>query len=139
MSGIDRRTLSILLAALELEQQELAGLMGYDSGYVRNVLGGCANASSGFRDAFGRALADLLLGEPRRGEKLPAAPLAGFLRNRASQAPSKEQFYSDLGLNHRGWNKRRFVGEALVDRICCDLGIHPSSLYGPDVSGEQAS
>ena len=43
----DRRTLNVLLAALELEQNQLADLMGYEPGYVANVFNGNVPASVG--------------------------------------------------------------------------------------------
>ena len=32
----------------------------------------------------------------------------------------------------RGGTARKFVTESLLDRICCQLGIHPSEIYGTD-------
>jgi hypothetical protein len=43
---LDRRAMKILLAALDLEKQELAEHVGYDKGYVVNVLNGFTKARS---------------------------------------------------------------------------------------------
>jgi transcriptional regulator with XRE-family HTH domain len=135
---VDRRSLNVLLAALDLEQRELAELMGYRKGYVANVLNGCTKASASFRDALGAAVTELPLGSPERTTTLPAAPLSDLIRKRAARAPCKEQFYEDLGISPHGWNKREVVSEALVDRVCCALGVHPSSLYGHDYDVEES-
>lgn len=129
---VDRRSIDVLLAALGIEQRELAARMGYRPAYVVNVLNGFTPASPAFREAFGQLLAQLLLGIPLRApQSFPAGPLQEFIERRAAVAASRAQFYADLGLSRHGWNKRRRVSAALVDRVCCDLGIHPSSIY-PD-------
>jgi hypothetical protein len=43
---VDRKALNVLLAVLDLEQRELAELMGYREGYVANVLNGFTKASA---------------------------------------------------------------------------------------------
>jgi hypothetical protein len=134
VNAVDRKAVNVLLAVLGIEQRELAELMGYRDGYVANVLNGCTKASVAFREAFGVAIAELVLGPAgHRLHSLPATPLADLLTKRASQAPCKAQFYADLGLSPRGWNKRKSVPEVLVDSVCCALGVHPSSLYGASV------
>jgi hypothetical protein len=137
--AVDRRALNVLLAVMEIEQRELAELMGHSEGYVANALNGCTKALSPFREAFGAALAELLLGSVGHPMMtLPASPLTELIRKRAAQAPCKAQFYEDLGLTPHGWNKREVVSEALVDRICCVLGVHPSALYGQNYDPEGA-
>ena len=136
----DRRALNILLAALELEQCQLATMMGYEAAYVANVFNGFTPPSDIFKLAFGEVLSDLLLGKSRcEGTRLAARPLAEYLARVAAEAPSKEQFYADLGLTSRGWGNRHFVTEQLVDRVCCQLGVHPSAIYGRDYEVDEAS
>ena len=133
MSGVDKRTLNVLLALLGIDKHELAERMGYRDGYVKNVLCGVAKASPSFRQAFGAAITELILPpEDDRPQVYPAGPLAELVHRRAAEAPCKEQFYNDLGISRHGWNKRAMVPEELVDRVCCALGVHPSSVYGAD-------
>lgn len=130
---VDRRTMNVLLASLELEQHELADRMGYEKGYVVNVFNGFTAPSDGFKKAFGEALADLVLGTSRTDvSRLEAAPLIEYLRRRANEAECRSQFYADLGLTAQAWNRRKFVTASQVDDICCQLGIHPSEIYGTD-------
>lgn len=132
--SVDRRTINVLLASLELEQRELAERMGYDKGYVVNVFNGFTPPSDGFKKAFGDVIADLVLGSSRTEvSRLPAAPLIEYLRKRANQAECRTRFYEDLGLTAQAWNRRKFVTEGLLDDICCRLGIHPSEIYGDSV------
>ena len=131
--SVDRRGINILLAALDLEQRELAARMGYDKAYVVNVLNGFTMPSDAFKQAFGEAVADLLVGSSRtQVSRLPAKPLRDFLERRARDAECRTRFYEDLGLTRNGWHKRRYVSEALLDRVCCALGVHPSAIYGTD-------
>ena len=66
---------------LDIEQRELAERMGYDPRYVVNVLNGFTQPSHAFKDAFGAAVADLLLGQTRREARCyPAAPLVEMMR-----------------------------------------------------------
>lgn len=127
----DRRVLSILLAALDMNQREFAELLGYRPGHVSNVFNGCGQPSDAFKRAFGDLLADLILGKSQREQscRLPAAPLTAYLRRRAEQAVCKSDFFADLGLSATGWATRKEVPAALVDRVCCELGIHPSEIY----------
>jgi hypothetical protein len=135
--SVDRRAVGVILAVLGIEQRALAELMGYRKGYVANVMNGCTEASPAFKQAFGDALAELVLGPVGHPlETLPAAPLAELLKKRAAEAPCKSQFYSDLGISPRGWNKREVVTELVVDTICTALGVHPSALYEPELWGE---
>lgn len=130
---MDRRTVNILLAALDMEQRELAALMGYDKVYVSNVMGGFTPPSDAFKRAFGDAIADLILGESRTARsRLSAQPLADYLARRAENVPCKKTFYADLGLSLQGWSNRKHVTEELVDRVCCALGIHPTEIYGQE-------
>lgn len=128
----DRRTLNILLAALDLEQKELAELMGYDKGYVNNVFNGFTEARPAFRRAFGETIGSLVLGnyQPPTAERYPAAPLVSLLANRAADAPCKQEFYRNLGVNV-SIHRRERLDAVLIDRVCCQLGVHPSNLY-PD-------
>lgn len=136
----DRRSINVLLAVLDIEQREIADKMGYDAAYVANVFNGFAQPSDAFKAALGAVLANLLLGPSRtQNTRLPAGPFAEYLARRAKEAPSKEQFYADLGLSSHGWSKRRFVTEQLVDRVCCALGVHPSAIYGRDYGVQEAS
>lgn len=129
--SVDRKALNILLAAFDIEQRELADRMGYDKGYVVNVFNGFTAPSEAFKDSFGEVVADLLLGSSRTEcNRLPAAPLVEFLEQRAKHAGSRSEFYESLGLNCNGWNRRKYVSESLLDRICCHLGVHPTQIYG---------
>jgi hypothetical protein len=134
----DRRTLDVLLAALQVEQKDLARLMGYDKGYVTNVFNGHTIARPAFRRAFGDTIASLVLGnyEPPTAERYPAEPLVALLEQRALAASCKRDFYRDLGVNEQ-ITKRSTLDAVLVDRICCQLGLHPTSLY-PDYGKEVA-
>ena len=135
--SVDRRAVKILLAALELEQRELAAHMGYDATYVANIFGGFTEPSGAFKRAFGELVADLLLGDARKKPTLyPAAPLKELIARRAADARDKAQFYADLGLGSSGLNGRRHVTADVVDRICCALGVHPSAVYGVDYETE---
>lgn len=130
----DRKTLNILLAALDLEQNELAEMMGYERGYVSNVFNGFTEARPGFRRALGETIGTLILGNyhPVSGERYPAAPLVALVERRASQAPSKRDFYRDLGTNLSCLKAHDSFDGIFVDRICCALGLHPTSVYGHD-------
>lgn len=140
MNVIDRRALEVLLAVLDIDKRDLAELMGYRARYVNNVLGGFSKASPAFREAFGAAVAELILGPaPERSRTYPAGPLAELLQRRAAAAACKDEFFADLGIAKHGWNKRAVVTEELVDRICCALGVHPSSIYGAEYDVEAAS
>lgn len=130
---VDRRTINVLLAALEIEQHELAERMGYDKGYVVNVFNTFTAPSDSFKKAFGEVVADLVLGSSRTHvSRLEAAPLIDYLRKRAQEAECRSQFYAHLGLTAQAWNRRKFVTASQVDDICCQLGIHPSEIYGTD-------
>lgn len=134
----DRKTLNILLAALELGQNELAEVMGYEQGYVSNVFNGFTEARPAFRRAFGETIGSLILGsyQPPTAERYPAAPLLSLVAKRAAQAPCKRNFYRDLGVNE-SIHKRDTLDAVLVDRVCCSLGIHPTSVY-PEYGREVA-
>jgi len=136
----NRTALKVLLAALEIEQRALAKELGYEPGYVANVFNGCTPPSDAFKRAFGDVLADLLLGASRtEASRLPAQPLAEFLATRAKDTPCKSEFYAELGLSPQGWDKRRYVTDSLVDRVCCALGVHPSAIYGREYEVGNAS
>lgn len=130
-SDPDRKTINILLAALEIEQNHLAELMGYDQGYVSNVFNGFTEARPAFRRAFGETIGTLILGsfEPLSAETYPAEPLTSLVGKRAAQAPCKRDFYRDLGTSQQSLRNRKTLDALLVDRICCALGIHPTSVY----------
>lgn len=115
--SVDKRTIIVLLAALDLEPRQLAELMGYRKAYVSNVLSGQCRASHALRQAFGTALSELLLGldeEPRKS--YPAGPLAELIKARAATAPCRKTFLQDIGIAGSGWNKREVVTEEIVDR-----------------------
>ena len=131
--SVDRKSINVLLAALDIEQRELAARMGYDQGYVVNVLNRFTPPSNAFRQAFGEVIADVVIGSSRTElSRLPAQPLFEFLDRLAAEATSRQAFYDDLGLNRQGWQNRKHVSESLLDRICCELGVHPSEIYGTD-------
>lgn len=134
----DRKTLNILLAALDLGQSQLAELMGYDKGYVCNVFNGFTVARPGFRRAFGETIGCLILGcyEPVSADTYPAAPLVAFIERAAAEAPSKRDFYRDLGTNQQALRSRESFDGVFVDRICCALGLHPSNVY-PDFGAQR--
>ena len=130
---VARRSINVLLAALEIEQRELADRMGYDKGYVVNIFNGFTPPSDGFKKAFGEVIADLVLGSSRTDvSRLPAQPMIDYLSKRAAESECRSRFYADLGLTAQGWNRRKHVTAAQVDRICCRLGIHPTEIYGTD-------
>lgn len=134
MSDIDRKAMKVLLAALDLEQQELAVHVGYDKGYVVNVLNGFTQASPGFRRALGDTIVTLLLGPYEETVKAsyPPEPLVKLVEARAADVPNKRDFYRDLGTSPLALRNRKSLDGVFVDRICCALGVHPSSVYGFD-------
>jgi hypothetical protein len=138
---IDRKTLNILLAALDIEQHELADMMGYDKGYVVNVLNGFTKASPGFRRAFGETVASLVLGphDEMVKETYPPEPLVQLIESRAAAAPSKREFYREPGTNAQAIKNRKSFDGLFVDRVCCALGVHPTSVYGRDYNIAEAS
>ncbi len=138
MSAVDRRAIKVLLACLELEVNELADHIGYDKGYVVNVLNGFTTASPAFRRAFGDTVASLLVGtnEDDVKETYPSEPLIRLIESRAAQAPSKLEFYRELGTSAQAIRNRKCFDGLFVDRICCALGVHPSSVYGLDYEQE---
>ena len=138
MSDIDRRAVTVILALCDMEQSDFAECLGYERGYVSNVLTGQTRPSPAFCRAFGDTVAELVFGERcRPGRVLPSAPLLELVRRRARYAPGKRDFYSDHGINMNYLSSREFVSEVVVDRICSALGVHPSSLY--ELESEQAS
>jgi hypothetical protein len=141
VTAVDRKTIKILLASLDIEVGELAHHMGYDQGYVVNVLNGFTEAAPVFRRAFGETIGALLLGtyEPEMSKSYPPAPLRALIEKRAAQAPSKRHFYRDLGTSPQALRTRKSFDGIFVDRICCALGVHPSYVYGPEYDGEGAS
>lgn len=133
MAGIDRRAVRVLLALLDIDRKEFADRLGYDRRYVNNVLCGSTRPSPAFCRAFGDAVAELVFGDRSQcGRMLPSAPLLELVRRRARYAPRKRDFYSDNGINMNYLSSREFLSEAVVDRVCSSLGVHPSSLYGQD-------
>lgn len=134
MNQVDRKTINILLAALDIEQHELGEMMGYDRRYLSNVFNGSLEARPAFRRAFGETLAILMLGTfvAVGSERYPAAPLLALIEKRAAQAASKRDFYRELGTSAEALRRRETLDGLLVDRVCCALGIHPSSVYGSD-------
>ncbi len=138
MNPVDRKAIKVFLACLDLEVGELAEHMGYDKGYVVNVLNGFTKASPGFRRAFGETVASLVLGpyEESVKENYPPEPLVQLIESRAAQAPSKREFYRELGTNAQAIKNRKCLDGLFVDRICCALGVHPSSIYGLEYEQE---
>ena len=132
MNQIDRKTINILLAALDIEQHELSQMMGYDKGYVSNVFNGFTEARPAFRRAFGETIGSLILGtyEPLSRESYPAGPLVELIASRASQAVSKREFYREIGTSVSALKDRDTFDGLFVDRVCCALGVHPSAVYG---------
>lgn len=141
MNKVDRKTINILLAALDIEQHELSEMMGYDKGYVSNVFNGFTEARPAFRRAFGETIGSLILGtfEPLSRERYPADPLVKLIAARASQAVSKREFYREIGTNASALRGRKTFDGLFVDRVCCALGVHPSSVYGADYDIAKAS
>jgi hypothetical protein len=134
---VDNRTMKVLLAALEIEQQELAEHMGYQPFYVANVLNGFTKASPAFRRAFGETVATFILGSQEEVvETYPPEPLLRLIESRAASAVSKRDFYRDLGTSSQALKNRKVFDGLFVDRICCALGVHPSSVYGDDYAQE---
>jgi hypothetical protein len=137
MADIDRRALNVILALCDMGRQDLADRLGYNRRYVNNVLCGVTRPSPAFCRAFGETVAALVFGDRFGcGRMLPAAPLLELVRRRARYAPRKRDFYSDNGINMNYLITREFVSEAVVDRICSALGVHPSSLYGQHYAQE---
>ncbi len=135
MSEIDRRAVQVILALCDLELRELAEHLGYERGYVSNVLTGQTRPSPAFCRAFGDTVAELVFGGECRGSRmLPSAPLLELVRRRARYAASKREFYSDHGINLSYLTSREQVSEVVVDRICSTLGVHPSAVYGEEVA-----
>jgi hypothetical protein len=138
---VDRRTINILLASLEIEISDLADHMGYDYGYVINVLNGFADAGPSFRRAFGETIGSLVLGsyDSEIDESYPPEPLIALIEKRAAEAVSKRDFYRDLCTSHQALRSRKRFDGMLVDRLCCALGVHPSYVYGRDYDAGEAS
>jgi transcriptional regulator with XRE-family HTH domain len=139
--AVDRKSLHILLAALDIEQHELAEMMGYDRRYLSNIFNGFAEARPAFRRAFGETIGTLILGkyDAEAKEYYPAGPLLELINQRAEEALSKRDFYAEIGANAQALkNRKRFDG-VFVDRVCCQLGVHPSSVYGADYDIAEAS
>lgn len=137
--SIDRRAVRILLACLDLEVRELAEHMGYDEGYVVNVLGGFTEARPAFRRALGDTIATLIFGTCEEVEdSYEPGPLVRFVERAAVEAPNKRDFYRDLGTNAQALRNRKRLDGVFVDRICCALGVHPSAVYGQDFAVKKA-
>jgi hypothetical protein len=140
MSDIDRRAIRVLLALCDMDLSDFAKCLGYDRGYVSNVLTGSTPPSPAFCRAFGDTIAGIVFGEHcRSGRMLPAGPLVGLVRRRACYAPRERDFYSDNGINMKYLCTRDQVSEVVVDRVCSALGVHPSALYGAEGDSEEAS
>ena len=141
MNRVDRKAVNVLLAALGMEQHEFAALMGYDEGYVSNVLNGFTETRPAFRRAFGETIGSLVLGTFEREvrESYPAGPLLELISQRAARAVSKRDFYRDLGTSAQALKNRKCFDGLFVDRICCRLGVHLSALYGSNYGVAEAS
>ena len=135
MSEVDRRAVQVILALCDIELHEFAEHLGYERGYVSNVLTGQTSPSPAFCRAFADTVAELIFGDSCfSGRMLPAAPLVELVRRRARYAASKRAFYSDHGINMSYLGSREVVSEAVVDRICSALGVHPSAIYAEEAS-----
>lgn len=140
MTAIDRRAVQVILALCDMEFRDFADHLGYDRGYVSNVLTGQTRPSPAFCRAFGDTVAQLVFGEGcSTGTMLPTAPLLDLIRRRARYVPRKRDFYSDNGINMKYLSSREFISETVVDRVCSALDIHPSSVYGSDYGTPEAS
>jgi hypothetical protein len=140
MNDIDRRVVRVVLALCDMDLGDFAKCLGYDRGYVSNVLTGSTPPSPAFCRAFGDTVANLVFGERcRSGRMLPTAPLVELLQRRTRYAARKRDFYSDNGINMTYLCSRDRISEVVVDRICSALGVHPSSIYGTEVNAEEAS
>lgn len=72
---VDRRNLKILLALYDLEVRDFAEMMGFDRGYVSNVIGGFTHPSRKFRTRLGEVIATLMVGELEDNEDQLEMPL----------------------------------------------------------------
>lgn len=130
MAEIDRRAVRMILALCGMELGDFAQCLGYERGYVSNVLTGQTRPSPAFCRAFGDTVAELVFGERcSTGRMLDTGPLLELVQRRARYAVRKRDFYSDNGINMSYLSSREFVSEVVVDRICSALGVHPSSVY----------
>lgn len=137
MSEIDRRAVRVIFALCDIEVRDFAECLGYDSGYVSNVLTGATRPSPAFCRAFGDVVAQLVFGPScRNGAMLPSAPLLELVETRARYAASKGAFYADHGINIGYLRSHDVIRESVVDRICSALGVHPSAIYGSPLAGE---
>lgn len=140
MADVDRRAVRVILALCDIEVRDFAEHLGYDAGYVSNVLTGQTRPSPAFCRAFGDTVAEFVFGERcSSGRMVPAAPLVELVERRARYAVSKRDFYSDHGINMNYLRSRDSVSEIVADRICSSLGVHPSSVYGSDSNAREAS
>lgn len=116
-------------------------MMGYDQGYVSNVLNGFTEARPAFRRALGETIGSLILGtsEGEVMESYPAGPLLELISQRAARAASKRDFYRDLGTSAQALKNRKCFDGLFVDRICCQLGVHLSALHGSNYGVAEAS
>jgi hypothetical protein len=89
-TGVDRRTINVLLAAVEIELRDLAARMGYRPGYVANVFNGVSTPSDAFKKAFGEVVAELFLGSScKAARSYPAGPLRELIERRAGDAAQR--------------------------------------------------
>ena len=140
MTHIDRRAIRVILALCDMDLSDFAKCLGYDRGYVSNVLTGSTPPSPAFCRAFGDTIAGLVFRERcRTSRMLPVGPLVELVRRRARYVPRKRDFYSDNGINMKYLCSRDLVSEIVVDRICSSLGIHPSAIYGTEREVEEVS
>jgi hypothetical protein len=138
MSDIDRRAIRVILALCDMDLSDFAKCLGYDRGYVSNVLTGSTPPSPAFCRAFGNTIAGLVFGVRRRpGRMLPAGPVVELVRRRARYAPRRRDFYSDNGINMKYLCSRDLVSEVVADRICSALGVHLSAIYGNEITTEE--
>ncbi len=115
MSAVDCRAIRVILALCDMELGDFAECLGYERGYVSNVLTGLTRPSPAFWRAFGDTIADLVFGERCSGGRmLPTAPLLELVQRRARYAARKRDFYSDNGINMSYLSSREFVSVAFV-------------------------
>src|ERR671914_491057 len=99
MTDLDRRAVRVILALCDMELSDFAECLGYERGYVSNVLTGQTHPSPAFCRAFGDTVAEMVFGDGcRGGRRLPSAPLVELVRRRARYTARKRDFYSDHGI-----------------------------------------
>jgi hypothetical protein len=128
---VNRVAIRTVLAALDISHAELAELLGFERGYVNNVLSGCSRVTPGFRRALGDVLAQRLLA-PRLDEgrtTYPPGPLQELCRERMKRYPSPRSFYAATGVSSTFMSRRQPMGVDLADRYCMALNTTLEKVY----------